>query len=85
MQPLAQIAVNAGLEGGVAINNVLETKGNIGFNAESGEMEDLVKAGIIDPAKVIRYAMQNAVSVAGMMITMECLITDAPEKDDDEK
>lgn len=80
-QPLASIAENAGLEGGVVVNDVLEAKGNVGLNAESGVMEDLVKAGIIDPAKVIRCALQNAVSSASMIITTECLVTDAPKED----
>ena len=82
MQPLACIADNAGLEGGVIVNDVIEAKGNIGFNAETGEMEDLVKSGIIDPAKVIRCALQNAVSSASMIITTECLVTDAPKKEE---
>ncbi len=84
-EPLAQIAENAGLEGGVIVNAVTATKGNIGLNAATGEIEDLVKAGIIDPAKVIRCALQNAVSAAGMIVTTECLITDAPSKDDEKK
>ena len=82
MQPLASIAENAGLEGGVVVNEVLETKGNVGLNADSGVMEDLVKAGIIDPAKVIRCALQNAVSAAAMIITTECLVTDAPKEEE---
>lgn len=82
MQPLACIADNAGLEGGVIVNDVIEAKGNVGFNAETGEMEDLVKSGIIDPAKVIRCALQNAVSSASMIITTECLVTDAPKKEE---
>ncbi len=81
MQPLASIAENAGLEGGVVVNDVIEAKGNTGLNAETGAMEDLVKAGIIDPAKVIRCALQNAVSAAGMIITTECLVTDAPKEE----
>ncbi len=84
-EPLAQIAENAGLEGGVVVNSVSATKGNMGLNAATGEIEDLVKAGIIDPAKVIRCALQNAVSAAGMIVTTECLVTDAPEKSDDKK
>ena len=83
-EPLAQIAENAGMEGGVVVNNVSATKGNMGLNAATGEIEDLVKAGIIDPAKVIRCALQNAVSAAGMIITTECLVTDAPEKGKDD-
>ena len=82
MQPVNAIAENAGLEGGVVVNDVIEAKGNVGFNAETGVMEDLVKAGIIDPAKVIRCALQNAVSSAGMIITTECLVTDKPKKEE---
>ncbi len=81
--PLAQIAENAGLEGPVMVEKVLKEQGNVGLNAETGKIEDLIKAGIIDPAKVIRCAIQNAVSAAGMIITTECLITDAPKKEDD--
>ena len=80
-QPLACIAENAGCEGGVIVNDVLEAKGNVGYNAEKGVLEDLVKAGIIDPAKVIRCALQNAVSSAAMIITTECLVTDAPKEE----
>jgi chaperonin GroEL len=78
--PLMQIASNAGLEGSVVAEAVLDTKGNTGLNAATGKYEDLVQAGIIDPAKVIRCALQNAVSAATMIITTECLITDIPEK-----
>ena len=78
--PLAQIAENAGEEGQVIVNAVLKEKGNVGYNAATGQIEDLVKAGIIDPAKVIRCAIQNAVSAAGMIIMTECLVTELPEK-----
>jgi len=78
--PLAQIAENAGEEGQVIVNAVLKEKGNVGYNAATGQIEDLVRAGIIDPAKVIRCALQNAVSAAGMIITTECLVTELPEK-----
>ncbi|HOJ68089.1 MAG TPA: chaperonin GroEL [Candidatus Hydrogenedentes bacterium] len=78
--PLAQIAENAGEEGQVVVNAVLKEKGSVGYNAATGQIEDLVKAGIIDPAKVIRCALQNAVSAAGMIITTECLVTELPEK-----
>ncbi|MBX3176055.1 MAG: chaperonin GroEL [Candidatus Hydrogenedentes bacterium] len=78
--PLAQIAANAGHEGSVVAEEVLNNKGNIGLNAATGKYEDLVQAGIIDPAKVIRCALQNAVSAATMIITTECLVTDIPEK-----
>jgi chaperonin GroEL len=78
--PLAQIADNAGLEGAVVVGDVSRLKGNNGLNAATGNYEDLVKAGIIDPAKVIRCALQNATSAATMIITTECLVTDIPEK-----
>ncbi len=78
--PLIQIAANAGHEGSVVAEAVLNNKGNVGLNAATGEYEDLVVSGIIDPAKVIRCALQNAVSAATMIITTECLITDIPEK-----
>ena len=82
--PLAQIANNAGLEGPVVVNDVSAEKGNTGLNAATGKMQDLVKAGIIDPAKVIRCALQNGVSAATMIITTECLITDVPEEEPEE-
>jgi chaperonin GroEL len=78
--PIDMIARNAGLEGAVVISDVDKAKGNIGLNAATGAMEDLVKAGIIDPAKVIRCALQNSVSAATMIVTTECLVTDLPEK-----
>ncbi|HOZ48886.1 MAG TPA: chaperonin GroEL [Candidatus Hydrogenedentes bacterium] len=78
--PLRQIADNAGLEGGVIVGDVLNAKQNFGLNAATGEIEDLVAAGVIDPAKVLRSACQNAVSVATMVITTECTVTDLPEK-----
>lgn len=78
--PLRQIASNAGIQGDVMVIEVSKTSGNNGLNAATGNIEDLVKAGIIDPAKVIRCAIQNAVSAATMIITTECLVTDIPEK-----
>ncbi len=78
--PLQQIASNAGHEGSVVAEAVLDGKGNFGLNAATGNYEDLVASGIIDPAKVIRCALQNAVSAATMIITTECLVTDIPEK-----
>ncbi|MCK5860925.1 MAG: chaperonin GroEL [Candidatus Hydrogenedentes bacterium] len=83
LRPLSEISENAGCEGGVIVNDVLAAKGNVGYNAAIGKTEDLVKAGIIDPAKVIRCALQNAVSAAAMIITTECIVTDAPEKDEE--
>ena len=77
--PLNQIAVNAGLEGGVIVEKVRNLKGSNGLNAATGEYEDLVKAGIIDAAKVTRSAMQNAASIAALFLTTEAVIADAPE------
>ena len=78
--PLNQIAVNAGLEGGVIVEKVRNLKGANGLNAATGEYEDLVKAGIIDAAKVTRSAMQNAASIAALFLTTEAVIADAPEE-----
>jgi chaperonin GroEL len=78
--PLRQIARNAGHEGGIIVNHVMEGKDDFGFNAASGEYENLLAAGIIDPTKVVRFAMQNAASVAGLMLTTEAMITEKPKK-----
>jgi chaperonin GroEL len=78
--PARAIADNAGIEGAVAVQQVEAAKGNIGLNAATGEYVDLVKAGIIDPAKVTRAALQNAASIAALVITIECLVADKPEK-----
>jgi chaperonin GroEL len=79
-EPLRQIVCNAGLEGSVVINKVLEGKDDFGFNAASEEYENLVAAGVIDPTKVVRFALQNAASVAGLMLTTEAMVADKPEK-----
>ncbi|HET6686287.1 MAG TPA: chaperonin GroEL, partial [Jiangellaceae bacterium] len=79
--PLKQIAVNAGLEGGVVVERVRGLEPNYGLDANTGEYVDLVKAGIIDPAKVTRSALQNAASIAGLFLTTEVVIADKPEKD----
>jgi chaperonin GroEL len=78
--PCRLIADNAGMEGAVVVPQVEAASGSIGMNAATGEMEDLVKAGIIDPAKVTRAALQNAASIAGLVLTTECLVSDKPEK-----
>ncbi len=78
--PARHIADNAGIEGAVAIQRIESEKGNIGLNAATGEYVDMVKAGIIDPAKVTRAALQNAASIAALVITTECLVADKPEK-----
>jgi chaperonin GroEL len=79
-EPLRNIACNAGMEGSVVVNTVLEGKESYGYNAETGVYEDLMKAGVIDPTKVVRFAIQNAASVAGLMLTTEAMIADKPEK-----
>ena len=79
--PLKQLCFNAGVEGAVIVQQVLTSKGNQGYNVATGEFEDLVKAGVVDPTKVSRIALQNAASIAGLLLTTECIITDAPEKD----
>jgi chaperonin GroEL len=78
--PIRQIVENAGDEGSVVVGKMLEQKDtNFGFDAQKGEFTDMVKAGIIDPVKVVRVALQDAASVASLLITTECMITDAPE------
>ena len=78
-EPLRQIVENAGLEGSVVVNNVKNEKGDYGYNARADRYEDLRKAGIIDPAKVARVALENAASIAGMFLTTECVICEAKE------
>jgi chaperonin GroEL len=79
-EPVRQIANNAGFEGSVVVQKVMGGKGNFGFNAENGEYEDLVKTGIIDPTKVTRFALQNAASVAGLLMTTEAMVAEKPEE-----
>jgi chaperonin GroEL len=79
--PAKHLAMNGGYEGSVVVQEIKKRKGNEGFNAASGEYEDLVKAGVVDPKKVTRSALQNAASIAGLLLTTECLITEIPEKD----
>jgi chaperonin GroEL len=79
-EPTRQIANNAGFEGSVVVQKVMEGKGSFGFNAETGKYEDLMDAGIIDPTKVARFALQNAASVAGLLLTTEAMIAEKPEK-----
>ncbi|MDT7689127.1 MAG: chaperonin GroEL [Acidobacteriota bacterium] len=78
-EPLRRIAENAGVDGAVVIGKIEESKGAIGYNAATGVFEDLVKSGIIDPTKVVRTALQNAASIAGLMLTTDAAVTDAPE------
>ena len=78
-EPLRRIAENAGLDGAVVVGRVEQLKGSKGFNAATGEYEDMVEAGIIDPTKVVRTALQNAASIAGLLLTTDAAVTDAPE------
>jgi chaperonin GroEL len=80
-EPLRALAINAGVEGSIVVQEVKKRKGNDGYNVATGEYEDLVKAGVVDPKKVTRTALQNASSIAGLLLTTECLITELPEKD----
>ncbi len=80
-EPLRQIANNAGLEGSVIVEKVRESARGVGFNALSEKYEDMIAAGIVDPAKVTRSALQNAASIAAMVLTTECLVADIPEKE----
>jgi chaperonin GroEL len=79
--PTRALAANAGVEGSVVVMEVKRRKGNEGYNVGTGVYEDLVKAGVVDPKKVTRTALQNAASIAGLLLTTECLVTEIPEKD----
>ena len=79
--PLRQLVTNAGIEGAIVVQNVEKAKGSNGFNVATREYCDLIKAGVLDPAKVTRTALQNAASIAGMLLTTECMITDVPEEE----
>jgi chaperonin GroEL len=79
--PLRSLAANAGVEGSIVVQEVKKRKGNEGYNVATGAYEDLVKAGVVDPKKVTRSALQNASSIAGLLLTTECLITELPEKE----
>ncbi len=79
-EPARWIAQNAGVDGSIAVDKIKNNKGGFGFNAQTNEYEDLVKAGIIDPTKVVRTALQNASSVAGLLITTECAVAEKPEE-----
>jgi chaperonin GroEL len=80
-EPLRQIANNAGSDGSIVVAKVREGAGSFGFNAAKLEYEDLVAAGVIDPTKVVRTALQNAASVASLLLTTEALIAEKPKKD----
>jgi len=79
-EPLRQIVENAGQEGSVVVDKVKNEKGAFGFNADTEKYEDLIDAGVIDPTKVVRYAIQNAASVAGLMLTTEAMVAEKPEE-----
>lgn len=81
-EPVKQIAFNAGKEGSVVVEEIKKQAGNMGYNAATNQYEDLVKAGIIDPTKVTRFALQNASSIASLLLTTEAVVTDLPEKDE---
>ncbi len=81
-EPMRWIAQNAGEEGSIVVNKVKELEGEQGYNAAKGKYENLVNSGVIDPTKVVRYALQNASSIAGLMITTEALVCELPEKED---
>jgi chaperonin GroEL len=78
--PIRMLCSNAGVEGAVVVGQVLSNKGNYGYNVATGDYEDLVKAGVVDPTKVTRTALQNSASIAGLLLTTECMITEIPEK-----
>jgi chaperonin GroEL len=79
--PLRELANNAGVEGSVVVEEVKKRKGNEGYNVADSDYEDLVKAGVVDPKKVTRTALQNAASIAGLLLTTECLVTEIPKKE----
>ncbi len=81
-EPLRQIVANAGLEGSIVVQKVKEGKGDFGFNAKDEEYQNLYKAGVIDPTKVTRIALENAASIAGMLLTTECVVADKPKKEE---
>jgi len=79
-EPIRLIAENAGADGAVVVNKVTEGSGDFGFNAETEVYEPLMKAGVLDPTKVARIALENAASIASLLITTECLVADKPEE-----
>jgi chaperonin GroEL len=81
-EPLRQIVANAGEDGSVVLNKVREGKGNYGYNAQTGEYGDLIDMGILDPTKVTRLALQNATSVAGLLLTTEVMVAELPKKEE---
>ena len=81
-EPVRQIAENAGIDGAVVVQKVKEGQGDFGFNAATMVYEDLIKAGVVDPTKVTRTALENAVSAASMLLTTEAVVSELPKKDD---
>ena len=79
-EPLRRIAENSGIDGSIVVDKVKNSKGNQGFNAQTEVYEDMLKAGVIDPTKVVRTALQNAASVASLLLTTEALIADVPDE-----
>ena len=79
--PLRQLVSNAGLEGAIVVQDVKKGKGSNGYNVATGKYGDLIKDGVLDPAKVTRSALQNAASIAGLLLTTECMVTEIPEED----
>jgi chaperonin GroEL len=79
--PLRQLVDNAGMEGALIVQEVKKNKGSYGYNVATGQYGDLIKDGVLDPAKVARTALQNAASIAGLLLTTECMVTEIPEKD----
>src|SRR5439155_816027 len=79
--PTRELARNAGVKGSVIVEEVKRRSGNEGYNVTTGQYEDLVKAGVVDPKKVSRSALQNSASIAGLLLTTECLVTEAKEKE----
>ena len=78
--PLRKLVDNAGIESALVIANVKKATGTNGYNVRTGEYVDMLKAGVVDPAKVTRSALQNAASIAGLLLTTDCMVTDIPEK-----
>ena len=79
-EPLRQIVANAGEDSSVILNKVVESKGNEGYDAATGKFGDMIKLGILDPTKVARTALQNAASIAGLMVTTEAMVAEIPEE-----
>ena len=81
-EPIRQIVINSGIEGSIVVQKVKENKDDFGFNARTEVYENLFAAGVIDPTKVMRIALENAASIAGMLLTTECVVSDKPKKDE---